>query len=368
MGMIGNSLAQGLISGANIQDGTVDTPDIKDSAVTAAKIASAVVTPAKLSTGAPTWDVNSNVGVGVTLSSWGSTDSRALQLRNANSSLSGNIHSINDSLGLSQNSFYASGWKYYGNGASSLYWQESGAHKWGYAGSGTAGNSISFTQAMTLDNVALGSTYSSLCLSNTTGGGVVFQQSGTAKMSIFNAGNDGYIDRNNAAGNLYFRNTAAGRTDAVIDSTGNVTKPFNSCFLAARASAQTYSAGNAVVFDNEIFDQNSNYNPSTGIFTAPVTGKYLLSATILVQSATVGSNYDIKLTTSNRSYLGAPGRTQYQTTGVSWGDGYMAFQVTQICDMDVNDTAYVAFSAFGAGAIYGTSTGDWTRFSGCLIS
>jgi hypothetical protein len=46
--MIGNSLAQGLISGANIQDGTVDTPDIKDSAVTAAKIASGVVTPAKM--------------------------------------------------------------------------------------------------------------------------------------------------------------------------------------------------------------------------------------------------------------------------------------------------------------------------------
>jgi hypothetical protein len=48
MGMIGNTLAQGLISGANIQDGTVDTPDIKDSAVTAAKIASAVITPAKM--------------------------------------------------------------------------------------------------------------------------------------------------------------------------------------------------------------------------------------------------------------------------------------------------------------------------------
>jgi hypothetical protein len=64
MGMIGNSLAQGLISGANIQDGTVDTPDIKDSAVTAAKIASAVITPAKLSTGAPTWDTSSNFGIG----------------------------------------------------------------------------------------------------------------------------------------------------------------------------------------------------------------------------------------------------------------------------------------------------------------
>lgn len=50
MGMIGNTLAQGLISGANIVDGTVDTPDIKDSAVTNAKIASGV-DASKLTTG-----------------------------------------------------------------------------------------------------------------------------------------------------------------------------------------------------------------------------------------------------------------------------------------------------------------------------
>ena len=43
MGMIGNSLAMGLISGANIQDGTVDTVDLKDYAVTPAKVASGMV-------------------------------------------------------------------------------------------------------------------------------------------------------------------------------------------------------------------------------------------------------------------------------------------------------------------------------------
>lgn len=61
MGMIGNTLAQGLISGANIVDGTVDTPDLKDGAVTTAKITDANVTPAKLSTGAPSWDTSSNL-------------------------------------------------------------------------------------------------------------------------------------------------------------------------------------------------------------------------------------------------------------------------------------------------------------------
>jgi len=54
MGMIGNTLAQGLISGANIVDGTVDTVDIKDAAVT----------PAKLSAGKPVWDASGNVGIG----------------------------------------------------------------------------------------------------------------------------------------------------------------------------------------------------------------------------------------------------------------------------------------------------------------
>lgn len=48
MGMIGNSLAQGLISGANIQDGTVDTPDIKDGAVHTAKVADDAVHTAKI--------------------------------------------------------------------------------------------------------------------------------------------------------------------------------------------------------------------------------------------------------------------------------------------------------------------------------
>ncbi len=176
-----------------------------------------------------------------------------------------------------------------------------------------------------------------------------------------------YIPRTSTNGaHRFYAGNGTPAERARIDSTGNVTKPSNSCFLAGRSTTQTYSSGNAIVFNEEIFDQNSNYNPNTGIFTAPVTGKYLLSATILIQNATVGSNYDLKLTTSNRSYLGAPGRTQYQTTGVSWGDGYMAFQVTQICDMDASDTAYIAFSGFGAGSIYGSS--DWTRFSGCLIS
>jgi hypothetical protein len=49
------------------------------------------------------------------------------------------------------NWYYNSGDKYIANGFSTLYSQQSGTHQWFNAASGTAGNTISFTQAMTLD-------------------------------------------------------------------------------------------------------------------------------------------------------------------------------------------------------------------------
>ncbi len=160
-----------------------------------------------------------NIGLGVTPSAW-SLVQPAIQFGTAGAFISG--QGVNPWVGVGSNGHYnGTNWIYKVSNTSGAYFINGSIHEWRIAGVGTAGNTISYTQAMTLDNAALGSTYSSLCLSNTTGGGVVFQQSGTAKMSIFNAGNDGYIDRNNAAGKLFFRNTANGTTDATLDASGN---------------------------------------------------------------------------------------------------------------------------------------------------
>lgn len=169
MGMIGNSLAQGLISGANIQDGTVDTPDIKDSAVTAAKIASAVVTPAKMdfsagtangvlflngskvvSSGSALVFDGSNLGLGVTPSAGGATANYKLLevgLGGGASLYAGQGQSL-----LCTNVAWSGGTANYkaSSIAPLMYSQESGTHIWKYAGSGTAGNAISFTTAMVL--------------------------------------------------------------------------------------------------------------------------------------------------------------------------------------------------------------------------
>jgi hypothetical protein len=96
-----------------------------------------------------------NLGLGVTPSAWYSGAS-TLQMKNgavvAFSGIDGSV---------STNAYYDTSWKYYGTGASTFYNQNAGIHSWHTAPSGTAGNPITFTQAMTLDasgNLLVGQT------------------------------------------------------------------------------------------------------------------------------------------------------------------------------------------------------------------
>ena len=93
-------------------------------------------------------DTSGNLGLGVTPSAWASSKP-AIQLP-----FNSSIWSNNDStIQISQNAYFdGTGWKYID--ASSLqasnYYQYQGSHIWRTAASGTAGNAISFTQAMSL--------------------------------------------------------------------------------------------------------------------------------------------------------------------------------------------------------------------------
>jgi hypothetical protein len=100
-------------------------------------------------TTALTLDTSQNVGVGVTPSAWGST-SRALQFQSGVS-----IFSNTSGLGGVGNNVYSNpgtGDYYIANGYATRYYQYNGTHVWSTSASGTAGNAITFTQAMTLDN------------------------------------------------------------------------------------------------------------------------------------------------------------------------------------------------------------------------
>jgi hypothetical protein len=93
-------------------------------------------------------DSSGNLGLGVTPSAW--TLFKALEIGNVGTYISG--RPSGNQLNLAVNTYYNSGSKYANTGAAAtMYEQEAGAHKWYTAPSGTAGNAISFTQAMTLD-------------------------------------------------------------------------------------------------------------------------------------------------------------------------------------------------------------------------
>jgi len=97
-----------------------------------------------------------NLGVGVTPSAWGVY--KAIDI------LSGGavFGAATNYAGLGSNCFNnGSGWRYKNTAVAGLYQLETNTHVWYTAPSGTAGNAITFTQAMTLDasgNLGIGTT------------------------------------------------------------------------------------------------------------------------------------------------------------------------------------------------------------------
>jgi hypothetical protein len=90
-------------------------------------------------------DRSGNLGLGVTPSAWDTTY-KALQV-GARSMFYG----IGSEANMANNAYYNSGYKYAASSAAGLYTIDANVHKWYNAASGTAGNAITFTQAMTLD-------------------------------------------------------------------------------------------------------------------------------------------------------------------------------------------------------------------------
>ena len=98
-----------------------------------------------------------NLGIGVTPSAWSGLSGGAFQNLGGGAVWSRGA----DEVWFSQNAYENSGRKYIASLAASAYQQLSGQHRWYIAPSGTAGNAISFTQAMTLDasgNLGIGET------------------------------------------------------------------------------------------------------------------------------------------------------------------------------------------------------------------
>jgi hypothetical protein len=125
-----------------------------------------------------------------------------------------------------------------------------------------------------------------------------------------------------------------------FDSTGAILKPLQPAFLVRKASDSnniSTGTGVSVVFDTETFDQNGDFNNSTGVFTAPVTGRYQLNVHVYVQQIPVDTAYFyIQLNTSNNAILDIIDPAAYDQEMT-----YYTFSINILADMDASDTASV---------------------------
>jgi cytoskeletal protein CcmA (bactofilin family) len=143
-----------------------------------------------------TLDASGNLGLGVVPNAWGSGFT-ALQVENAS------LWSTGSDASLTANAYYdGSNYKYIASsGASRQYHNTDGSITWSQASSGTAGNTVSFTQAMTLDasgNLLVGHTSAEGDSSGTTlyqNGQTVHKADGSYALELVRSTSDGEIVR-----------------------------------------------------------------------------------------------------------------------------------------------------------------------------
>lgn len=164
--------------------------------------------------------------------------------------------------------------------------------------------------------------------------------------------------------------SALGTNDTfIMTAAGERTMPLQPAFSALIATSDLNRTGAGTFYTvgtntawTEIFDQNSDFN-TNGTFTAPITGRYYLTASITVTGCTNASLFIVYIVTSNRIYPtinARPSSAANETTTLSC-----------LADMDASDTATVQISVSGEAGdtvdILGDATNPWNAFSGYLV-
>jgi len=154
--------------------------------------------------------------------------------------------------------------------------------------------------------------------------------------------------------------------------TGEVTQPLNPCVTAYLNASTTNATGdgtfiNPIIFDVELFDQNSNYNPSTGLFTVPIDGKYLVTACVTFNNLAAGHTAgEVRLIAGWVTY-----RYVFNPGVCRDSNNMFSKCISQICSMTAGQTASIVAVISGSTKTVGAegeSFGIYSNVSFELIS
>ena len=167
--------------------------------------------------------------------------------------------------------------------------------------------------------------------------------------------------RINASGHtdLIFRTYNGSTSDAMtIDHDGVITKPLQPAFHADYDGTGSISDGNVLTYPNVRLNVGSHYSTSTGKFTAPVAGNYL------IYWDAIGGNdadvYRFKLYKNDAQYLDAV-QLRIDTPASAYGNGTKV----EIVPLAASDTLKIYFDSDSGNVAYADQ--NYLTFGGFLI-
>ena len=140
----------------------------------------------------------------------------------------------------------------------------------------------------------------------------------------------------------------------VITADGEVTQPLNPAFFGYLATDELNVTGNSTFHTvgtttafTEVFDQGSDFN-TNGTFTAPITGRYYLSAVLsLLTPSGGGKQVLLRISTSNRTYNLCAWPMLDRVTTFYGNNQALGITIDCVADMDAADTATIVVLADG---------------------
>ena len=250
MGYIGNGPYQGVLTGGNIQDGTVETTDLADGAITTVKINDGAVTAAKLASGAAVPDQSGQSGKYLTTdgstASWGTVTTPTLA-----------------SLGIDNHD--------------DITVDSSGQVGIG-TGTPTSRLEVQHTQTAMIRATQTGADGwdAILSLKNTHTGGKDWRLLSTNDSRGTIGGGKFVIQNYDAGSNIQY---------LTIDSSGRVTMPYQPMFMAYSGAYRSGGNQETLQFTSALSNVGNHYNTSTYTFTAPVSGHYRFSFSLMTYQA-----------------------------------------------------------------------------------
>ena len=198
-------------------------------------------------------------------------------------------------------------------------------------------------------------------------------QNNTGTLSFRDESGSAYLEFGANEGSPQFRVRNGGANDLLhIDNSGRVKSPYQPSFYATANSGGTISMTSTHILTNwrlstsgKTYNIGGHFNTSNGRFTAPVSGIYLFTASILLSGYDQASGIHMiwRKNGSNFQYWYNTRTSDIDRSGYG---GYLAQGSTTTFNLSANDYIEVACNFNGSLSLW-CGDANWGHFSGHLL-